>query len=314
MAAKPLHACMQSVMRPAAYVATSHSRESPVGLARLPVGEKGAESRKKRACLHEADYSVDYSDAGNLITKETIMTKKKHYQSISKRLPIMISISFLILLAVVVIITYFREENRMIDEYHRMADGVTNLMIEALDTEKLDYYIEENYSSREYLDIMKFYYELKDNYPDVYYMYVYSFYKDEVPSGTIIFDLEDEYTENPNQDSIDWVGSTYIILEPFASLIDELIGSKEPVFDTAFSEEDGYLLSFAKPIFDAEGNYLASACVDFSMEEMHRQNIRFILILSAILIVVGFGILLLLSNFELKRTVTRPLLAIGSYR
>ena len=219
----------------------------------------------------------------------------------------MIAVSFLILLALVVIITYYREENRMIEEYRRMADGVTNLMIEPLDTNKMDQYIKENYSSREYLDIMKYYYSLKDNYPDVKYLYVYSFYKADPPAATIIFDLEDEYTENPNQVSIDWVGSTYIALEPFASLIDELLTSKEPIYETAYSEDDGYLLSFAKPIFDENGKYVASACVDFSMEEMHRQNIRFILILSGILVVVGFAILLILTVFELQRMIARPL-------
>ena len=115
-------------------------------------------------------------------------------------------------------------------DFHVHADGVTNLMIEALDPEKMDYYIEENYSSKEYMDIMKYFYSLKDNYPDIYYLYVYSFYEADPPAATIIIDLEDEYTDNPNQVSIDWVGSTYIALEPFASLIGDLIHGKESIF------------------------------------------------------------------------------------
>ena len=86
---------------------------------------------------------------------------------------------------------------------------------------------------------------------------LYSFYKADPPAATIIFDLEDEYTENPNQVSIDWVGSTYVALEPFASLIDKLITSREPIYETAFSEDDGYLLSFAKPIFDEKLEYFS---------------------------------------------------------
>ena len=78
----------------------------------------------------------------------------------------MIAASYLLLLILLVVITYRREESRMINEYNRMADGVTNLMISRFDPEKVDYYLEENYSSQEYLDIMKFYYDLKDNYPD----------------------------------------------------------------------------------------------------------------------------------------------------
>ena len=242
------------------------------------------------------------------------MEKDKKYHSISKSLPVLISISFLILLLIAVTITFLRVEDRMKSEYRRMADGVTNLMIEALDPEKIDQYIEENYSSEEYVDIVKQYYGLKENYPDVYYMYVYRFYKDgDVPSGTIIIDLDEEYPEDEEtlQESIDLVGTTYIVLEPFASRIDEMISSPDPIFETAYSEEDGYLLSFAKPIFDSEGNYIASACVDFSMQELHGQNIYFILILSMILIIISI-ILLVLAVVGLKHMVTNPLLAIAN--
>ena len=186
----------------------------------------------------------------NISETESKTQNGGHYHSVSKRLPLMITLSFLFLLICAVIITYVRVENRMVNEYRRMADGVTNLMIDVLDTDKMDYYIDENYSSDEYLRIMKYYYDLKANYPDVYYMYVYRLYKADVPSGTVIFDLEDEYVEPASQESRDWVGSTYIILEPFASLIDELLGSKDPVFETAYSGDDGYLLSYAKPICD----------------------------------------------------------------
>ena len=241
-------------------------------------------------------------------------TKRKRYHSISKRLPLLISISFLILLMIAIVITFFRVEDRMKTEYRRMADGVTNLLIEALDNDKMDLYIEENFSSKEYVRIIKQYYQLKDNYPDVYYMYVYRFYKDgDVPSGTIIFDLDEEYPEEPDilQENIDLVGTTYIVLEPFASRIDEMIGSPDPIFETAYSDEDGYLLSFAKPIFDENGKYVASACVDFSMQELHRQNIQFIIILSVILIVVSI-MLLILSVVGLKHMITKPLLTISN--
>ena len=145
------------------------------------------------------------------------MNKGRNH-SISRELPVFISVTFLILLAFALSITFFRVERRMIDEYRRMADGVTNLMIEALDPDRMDDYIEENYSSPGYREIMRFFYQLKDNYPDVYYLYVYRFYKEgDAAYGTIIIDLEEEYTDHPNQASIDWVGGTYDVLEPFAS-------------------------------------------------------------------------------------------------
>jgi hypothetical protein len=68
----------------------------------------------------------------------------------------------MILLLIAIVITFLRVEDRMKTEYRRMADGVTNLMIEALDNEKIDQYIEENYCSEEYVDIIKQYYQLRE--------------------------------------------------------------------------------------------------------------------------------------------------------
>ena len=99
-------------------------------------------------------------------------------------------------------------------------------------------------------------------------------------------------------------------MDPFASNIDALIHSNEPVLATAFSEDDGYLLSYAKPIYDSSGNYVASACVDFSMDKLHDQNIRFVMVLGAILFVAGLAILVLTMSV-LKKTITNPLLKIS---
>lgn len=239
------------------------------------------------------------------------MSNGRHYRSISKKLPIIISTSIFVMLLIVLIVTFWRMERRMVNEYRQMAAGVTNLMADVLEPDKMDYYLQENYNSERYRKIMKFYYALRDNFPDIQYLYVYHMYDGEVPSGTVIFDLENDYTGTPSQAALDEVGSTYIILEPFASRIDELTGSSEPIFDTAFSQEDGYLLSYARPILDEDGNYVASACVDFSMDRMHQQNLRFILILGAILVLASL-VILALSILAIRRVVTNPLRSIST--
>ncbi|MBR1856867.1 MAG: hypothetical protein IJ803_07305 [Oribacterium sp.] len=104
----------------------------------------------------------------------------------------------------------------MIKDYTRMAEGVTNLMAAAYDTERTEEYIERNYSMPEYNDILKYYYSLKENYPDIYYMYVYKF--DPVdPHATVIIDLDEEYTDDPPEESIEWIGDTYDVDPPFDS-------------------------------------------------------------------------------------------------
>ena len=88
---------------------------------------------------------------------------KKLYHSIARRLPVLISISFLFLISAAIFITYRLVEKRMINEYRRMSDGVTNLMAEVLDPEKMDFYIAENYSSPEYMSIMSEKFSHKDS-------------------------------------------------------------------------------------------------------------------------------------------------------
>lgn len=238
------------------------------------------------------------------------MSNERRYSSISKKLPVIISVSIFVMLLVVLIVTFWRVEKRMIEDYRQKADGVTSLMVNELDPDKMDYYLEENYDSEEYREIMTYFYSLRENFPDILYLYVYHMYDGEVPSGTVIFDLENNYTGTPSQAALDEVGSTYIILEPFASRIDDLTGSSEPIFETAFAGDDGYLLSFARPVFDSNGNYVASACVDFSMERMHRQNLSFILVLGFILTLTNL-LILVLSILTIRRIVTNPLVSIS---
>ena len=171
----------------------------------------------------------------------------------------------------------------MVKDYLRMADGITNLMMVPLDTEKTEQYISENYSSQEYMDILKYFYQLKDNYPDVYYMYVYKFHEAAEPYGTVIFDLDQEYSENPPKESIDWIGDSYVLDEPFQKNIKDLIYGGESVYNIVYSFGGEYLFSYAKPVFKADGSYAFSVCVDFNMEEVHRKDVSFVLSMAGLL-------------------------------
>lgn len=234
----------------------------------------------------------------------------KFKKSLSLQISLISILSYLALALITVFIVHMRFEDRMIKDYTRMAEGVTNLMAAAYDTERTEEYIERNYSMPEYNDILKYYYSLKENYPDIYYMYIYKF--DPVdPHATVIIDLDEEYTDDPPEESIEWIGDTYDVDPPFDSDIYLMTTGKQAAVHNVKTEDGEYLLSYVRPILDKDGNYACSACVDFSMNHIHQQDREFIYQLISILAVFLF--LILGGNiYYIRNKVTHPLDRISS--
>ncbi|MCR4956106.1 MAG: GGDEF domain-containing protein [Lachnospiraceae bacterium] len=232
--------------------------------------------------------------------------KIKSFKSLSFNIPFLFVISYTVIAIVIVFTVYFRFEHRMINDYTKMARGLTTLMANSYDTDLTEEYIEKNYNMPEYLELLKYYYNLKDNYPDVLYMYVYRFEKTDPALATVIIDLDEEYTDHPPQDSIDWIGETYTVDEPFASEMDTMLKGKDPVVHTVHTKDHQFLLSYVRPIVDKDGNYLCSACVDFSMDDVHSQDLMFLIGLMSVLGILMFMILWI--NIRIvQRKITRPL-------
>ena len=235
------------------------------------------------------------------------MLMNKFKKSLSLQISVISILSYIILAIVTIVVVHMRFQDRMIKDYTRMGEGVTTLMAKVYDTDKTEEYIEKNFTMPEYNEIVKYFYDLKDNYPDIYYLYVYRFDSVDPPSATVIFDLDEEYTENPPQESIDWIGDTYTdVGAPFAEEIDIVMNGKHPVVHSLVTSDNEYLLSYVRPIFDKDGNYVASACVDFSMEYMFQQDLRFIFQLAGILGLL-MVIILTINILILRHKVTHPL-------
>ncbi len=227
----------------------------------------------------------------------------KKLKSLSVRLPLLFIGSSVIVLAIMLFIQYNKLEERMVDEYTRMADGITQLIANSVDGDRIDEYLEGEFVTDEYNNLNKYLYSLRDNYPDVYYLYVYRI----TPNGaTVVFDLDDEYSEIPTQESLDWIGSIYELDEPFASKVDLIMRGKEDLFYAVHTQDDEYLLSYVAPILDSKGNYAASACVDFSMAEMHAENLNYTISLGLILLGV-MALILFICMLDMKKILINPI-------
>ena len=220
--------------------------------------------------------------------------------SLSIRLPLLFICSTLIIMLLVFQSVHSRFQSRMIEDYSRMAEGVTQLMADAIDGDKIDYYMEENFSSPEYQSIIDYLYRLKANYPDVLYLYVY---RCEDDGGHMIFDIDADEVENG--EAYD-VGYVYELEEPFLSNQERIMAGGEIEGMAVRSEEDGYLFSYCRPVFRSDGSYACSACVDFSLDHLEQENNAFTLRL--MLMIIGIGVVILfLEVLIVRRWVTDPI-------
>lgn len=189
-------------------------------------------------------------------------------------LSFLFALGFIVSLVATIGMTYYRLNSTMYNNYINMANGVTKLMSTYINPESLDYYISDNYSSYEYNDTLKKLHLLKDNYPDILYMYVYRFSPEIDHAGEVIFDLDEEYTENPPKESIEWIGSMYELDEPFRSEWEKLYQDPDPIYHKVVTPDKEQLFSYVKPIYH-NGKYTYSACVDFSITQIRKKNIKF---------------------------------------
>lgn len=224
----------------------------------------------------------------------------------------------------IIAISYKRYEAINIQKHIQMANGMTELMIRELNTDHIDDYIKENYSSPEYNAILKTYYLLKDSYPDVTYVYVYKLYKDESGAikATVIIDLDEEYTTDVPKESIDWIGDTYDVDKAFINDLDDKILKGQSVWhivdaQAGEGEIGKRLLSYNKPIMDKDGNYVASACIDFSVDALYNKGLDFIAELLIVITIIGVVVVLALKirlNKILLDPVHKLTLVIESFK
>ncbi len=232
------------------------------------------------------------------------------YTTLRIRIPAIFLISLLLLAFSIISISFRRYERLNLDKHIQMAEGITTLMCTDFDVEKIDQYIEQNYSSEEYNELLKYYYTLKESYQDVQYMYVYKFFKDPedgLTKGQVIIDLDEAYTENVPQESIDWIGSIVTESPEFQGDYEAIVNDHQCVWHLVDNDYGtGRLISFERPILDKNGDYLCSACVDFSLNMMVGRGIDFVVELLSVVAFIIISVLIMI-NIILNKILFKPI-------
>ena len=222
---------------------------------------------------------------------------QKWRRSLSVRLTSMFVVSGLLIMIIVVPIVYRWVYARMVRDYTRMAAGLTNLMAMYLDGKRVDEYIRKNRQLEDYGQIRRQLCDIKNNYPDVEYAHVLRFQKE---GSLVVFNLQDT-----GRRAIGVPGQLVKMEPAFASHLPDLMVGQETWFTTDDTNE-GYLLTYFRPVFDDTGKYQCHVCVAFSMENLHQENLIF---LNGMLIVFGavLAIILAIDVMIIRKRVTRPL-------
>lgn len=203
--------------------------------------------------------------------------RARKQMSVSIRLPLLFIVSFLLIIIAVVLLVYRRFEKRTVQECSEMGISAAHLMADAIDADKTQQYIDENFEMEEYCEIREHLIFLKENYPDAMYMYVFRFTPD---YAITVFDLDSEYIQDAFAP-----GELYEPDPAIVPYMDTLYkGGELPILtgDT----EDGYTLTYMMPVFDSSGDYAFHVGVDFSMEQLHQDDLAFVKSMLAILLLI----------------------------
>ena len=209
--------------------------------------------------------------------------KEKHSRGVSLRAKIIFLVaSGMIIIAVgVTTISFIHFRTAAIDEQIGMANGVTNVICETVDGDRVDEFLEKGYDAEGYEEIEARLANLAASSEYIQYVYVYRISED---GCHVVFDPDT--SEETGADP----GELIEFDEAFLPVLDKLLAGEEiePIIS---NESYGWLLSIYKPIYDSDGVCQCYGAVDINMDHIATSGNRFLArVLSVFL---GFFLLML---------------------
>ena len=200
-----------------------------------------------------------------------------------------------ILLGVLASITGFvLYRQQSIEKFTDIAHGLTEAASVAVDTERIDEFIEKGRKAEGYIDIEQKLYKMRDGFPQALYLYVYRIQ----PDGChVVFDLDTKDGEKASQpgDLIDFDPS----FEPF---LPQLLKG-EPIEPIISDDQYGWLLTVYKPLKNSSGKTVAYIAADISMGEIITDQAEFFIKLLSMFFGVSILIMSIMLEFVNRRIV-----------
>ena len=176
-----------------------------------------------------------------------------------------------------------------IEQHKRLGVGITNLIVDAIDPNQVDEYLEKGRTVEGYNETEHKLYRIRESSPDIQFLYVYKIMED---GCHVIFDLDTEDLESTEPGHIEEFE------EEFIEFIPQLLQGQriEPIISDGTY---GWLLSIYTPVYDSNGICKCYVGVDISMDELREQAQDYMLKLAVIFLCI-FALILLIG-FQLAK-------------
>ena len=188
------------------------------------------------------------------------------------------------------VISYLTFHQSMVEEESKNATGITTMMEQVVDANRVEEFLAEGESAEGYLETEQQLANIRDSFPGVQYVYVYQIQKD---GCHVVFDPDtaDEEGSNPGE---------IVPFDPsFMDVVPTLLegGEIDPIVS---NDSYGWLLTVYTPLKNSAGNTVCYLAADISMAHLVADESSFlasIIALFAAFFVLVCAIVLWLARF-----------------
>ncbi len=238
------------------------------------------------------------------LTNEARMEFRKSHSrkaSLKSKITMALTLSALLIAVSAITISYVLYRDVTIETQKELGTGVAKLAAAAVNGDDVDRYLAEGKAAGGYAIVENRLNTIRNSANGIEYIYVYQIKED---GCHVVFDLDTEELEGASP------GEVIAFDESFAPYIPSLLAG-EPIEPMITDDTYGWLLTVYEPIRDHEGNTVAYAATDISMESLREsmhafltQQISlfmgiFILILAAGLYMIEYGMILPVNTMSL---------------
>lgn len=212
---------------------------------------------------------------------------KKH--SIRVKVILVLTAVAISMAAVTSVISLYLFRQYTLDQHIILARGVSELVRDNIDAEKVDEYIEKGEAVEGYKETEKLLYDIRNSSPDVEFIYVYKIMED---GCHVVFDLDTEEFEGGEP------GELVEFDESFSENIPLLLEGRE-IEPIVTDDTYGWLLTVYTPVYNKAGKCVCYAAADVAMKDIVNYEVMFIVKLLSIF--SGFFILVLAIGLWLAK-------------
>ena len=197
---------------------------------------------------------------------DEIKKQSKFISSLQTKL-VFIIMSITVFVAVFIsTISFAIYRNSEINERIRIADRIISMVVNEINPNHVDEYLELGHKFKEYNDVERNLYKIRASNYDIKFLYVYKIMED---GCHVVFDLETADVAATRPGSVEEFDKSF---EPYK---DALLRGY-PIDPIITNDTYGYLLTIYKPVYNHEGKCVCYAGIDFSMDMINDYGRTFI--------------------------------------